>query len=316
MGETSLFDRAVAAALPLVPRPMVRRFAAPYVAGLTAADALRAATALRDEGLKATIDVLGEAVTAAEAVERAVGSYCHMLQLLKAKDVPAGISLKLSGLGAPHDWDLCYDAVRAVVACAADHGRFVRIDMEDSSFVEPTLALYRRLRDEGRDNAGIVLQARLWRTPADLDGLGGLRPDVRLCKGVYLEPPELAAQEADAVRHQYSALLRKLLRLGCRVAVATHDEVLVVDALAALDEHRVSAENYEFQLLLGVRPDLARVLARAGHRVRIYVPYGADAYAYSVRRLRENPHLAGAVAKGLLADPAGAVRTLTSPSSS
>ena len=310
MGGTSVFDRLVAAGLTMVPPPVIRRFAAPYVAGLTLGDALRTVAALRDDGLTATVDVLGEAVRDPAAVERAVANYTETLDGMAAGRLPSGVSIKPTALGAQIDWDLCRDASRVVVAAAATRGRFVRIDMEEAAFVTPTLALYRRLREEGHENTGIVLQARLWRTQADLDGLADLQPDVRLVKGVYLEPPELAAQDAEAVRRQFSALLRKLLRLGCHVAIATHDEVLVVDALAALDEHGVSRGRCEFQMLLGVRYDLACLLARAGHRVRLYVPYGSDVYAYSVRRLQENPHIAGAVARAMLADPAGTTRTL------
>jgi proline dehydrogenase len=307
---TSVFDRVVAAGLPVVPPPVIRRFAAPYVAGLTLDDAVRTVTRLRDDGLTATVDVLGEAVGDPAAVERTVAGYSGTLDAMAAAGLTAGLSVKPTALGGQIDWDLCRDAARAVVVAAAAHGRFVRLDMEESAFVTPTLSLYRRLREEGHENVGVVLQARLWRTPADLDGLADLQPDVRLVKGVYAEPPAVAAQDREAVRRQFSGLLRKLLRLGCRAAIATHDEVLVTDALAALDEHGVGPERCEFQMLLGVRYDLACLLARAGYRVRLYVPYGSDVYAYSVRRLKENPDIAGAVARAMLADPAGTIRNL------
>jgi proline dehydrogenase len=180
--------------------------------------------------------------------------------------------------------------------------------MEESDTIDGTLALYRRLREEGRERVGIVLQARLWRTSADVKALSDLAPDVRLCKGIYLEPPSVGMQDREAIRHSFSTLLRQLLRGGSRVAIATHDEVLVTDALAAVDEYAVPAGGYELQMLLGVRGDLAQTLRRAGHRVRIYVPFGKDVFGYSVRRLRENPAVAGHVARALAADLAHSVR--------
>lgn len=314
MNGMRAFDRLVAAGLPLVPPPVIRRFAAPYVAGVSLNDAARTVTDLRNGGLTATVDLLGESAGDPAAVEGVVVAYTRALDVMAAAGLPAGVSLKPSAFGGQIDWDLCHEAVRVVVAAAAAHGRFARLDMEGAAFVTPTLSLYRRLREEGHQNTGVVLQARLWRTPRDLDALADLRPDVRLVKGVYPEPPHLAAQDADAVRRQFSSLLRKLLRLGCHAAIATHDEALVVDALSAIDELGVSREGYEFQMLLGVRYDLARLLARAGHHVRVYVPYGSDVYTYSMRRLRENPDMAGAVVRAMLADPAGAIRSLLEPS--
>jgi proline dehydrogenase len=186
-----------------------------------------------------------------------------------------------------------------VVAGAEELGGFVRIDMEDSSTVDATLALYRDLRARGRKGVGIVLQSRLWRTIDDVLALAKLRPNVRLCKGIYLERPQIAMQDRDAIRASFSMLLRVLLKNGSYVAIATHDEQLIVDALATIQELGIGGDGYEFQSLLGVRSDLARLLAR-NHTVRIYVPYGSDSFAYSQRRLRENPQIAGYVARDTL----------------
>lgn len=307
MSDVGIIDRAVAAALPLVPTRLVRTFAAPYIGGETLEQALCVVRRLGSSGLAATLDVLGEHVHDEASVRGMVEAYRSALRALAAGGADSGVSVKPSALGAAIDWDLCHDAVTEVLREAAAE-RFVRLDMEESATVDGTLALYRRLRDDGHKNVGIVLQARLWRTSADVRALADLRPDVRLCKGIYLEPPGVGMQDREAIRRSFSALLRPLLRGGSRVAVATHDEVLVTDALAALDEHALAAGGYEFQMLLGVRSDLARTLHRSGHRVRVYVPYGKDVFGYSVRRLRENPAVAGHVARALAGDLARAVR--------
>jgi proline dehydrogenase len=201
------------------------------------------------------------------------------------------------------------EEVERVVRGAEDLGSFVRIDMEDASMTDGTLALYRDVRAAGHERVGIVLQSRLWRTMADVAALAPLTPDVRLCKGIYLEPPTVALQDRGAIRRSFASLLRRLLRNGSRVAIATHDEELIVDALDAVAETGVSSHAYEFQTLLGVRTDLARRLAQE-HRVRVYVPFGVDSFAYAQRRLRENPQIAGYVARDVLRDTARAVRSL------
>jgi proline dehydrogenase len=308
VSDVGVFDRAVAAAIPLVPTPLVRQFARPYIGGETLAEALDVVAGLNARDLSVTLDVLGEHVADAAAVEAAVAAYLAAIDAVAARDLRSGVSVKPSALGSLLSWDVCFEAISTVVAHAARAGRFVRIDMEDSATVDGTLDLYRRLRAAGHVNVGIVLQARLWRSAADVKALAGLRPDVRLCKGIYLESPALAMQQREAIRHSFAGLLRMLFRAGCRVGVATHDEVLVADALAAADELGIGADGYEFQMLLGVRPDLAETLRRSGHGVRIYVPYGRDVFPYSVRRLRENPAVAGHVARALARDLTAAAR--------
>ncbi|MGO8685104.1 MAG: proline dehydrogenase family protein [Thermoleophilia bacterium] len=220
--------------------------------------------------------------------------------------MPTHVSLKPSGLGSELSWEIAGEQIERVVKRAEDLGAFVRIDMEDATTIDKTLSLYRDLRGAGHERLGIVLQARLWRTAGDVETLADLKPNVRLCKGIYLEPPHIGMQDRDAIRHNYSHLLRRLLANGSFVAVATHDEELIVDALEALQTFGIGTDGYEFQALLGVRPDIAQLLAR-DHTVRIYVPYGPDSYAYAQRRLRENPQIAGYVARKTLHDMATAV---------
>jgi proline dehydrogenase len=308
MTEVGIVDRVIAASIPLVPTALVRHFAGPYIGGETLEEALAVVSGLNAGGLHATLDVLGEDVRDAAAVEATVAAYERTLAAVVERGLRSGVSVKPSALGSTFGWDACHEAVARVVVQAAGAGRFVRLDMEDSGTVDGTLELYRRLRSDGHDNVGIVLQSRLWRTAGDVRALVGLRPDVRLCKGIYLEPPEIGLQEREAIRHSFSALLRMLFRSGCRVGVATHDEVLVTDALAAADELGVGSGGFEFQMLLGVRPDLARALHASGYRVRVYVPYGQDVVPYSARRLGENPAVAGHVARALVRDATTAVR--------
>lgn len=297
--QTTLFDRAVAHAVPLVPHVIVRRLAAPYVAGHSLDDAVRTVRDLNRTGLQATVDILGEQVVDERTVVAAAEGYLQTLDTVHGAGLGANVSIKPSALGSLLSWELATREIERVVAHAEDLGSYVCIDMEDASTTDQTLKLYRRLRAAGHERVGTVLQARLWRTADDVTDLAPLRASLRLCKGIYLEPPAIAMQDRDAIRRSFSRLLRRLLSAGGYVAIATHDEELVVDALDAIAEIHVERDAYEFQMLLGVRPDLARLLARE-HTVRIYVPYGSDSYAYAQRRLRENPQIAGYVARDVL----------------
>ena len=294
-----LFDRLVARAVPLVPGPIVRRLGAPYVGGTTLEEALGLVADLQRRHLATTVDILGEGVDGDRTATAAGNAYIATLDTLAARGLPLNVSLKPSGLGSTLGWEVARRHIDSVVAHAEALAGFVRIDMEESSAIDATLALYRELRACGRERLGVVLQSRLWRTADDVDALAELKPNVRLCKGIYLEPPRIAMQDRDAIRASFSALLRRLLKNGSYVAIATHDERLIVDALSAIDELGVGTEGYEFQTLLGVRPDLARMLA-LHHTVRVYVPYGSDSFAYAQRRLRENPQIAGYVARDTL----------------
>jgi proline dehydrogenase len=308
--QTGVFDRLVSAAVPFVPDRIVRRLGAPYVAGTTLDDALRTVAALRADGLEATLDILGEHVADRTAARAAADAYVETLDALERRGLESHISVKLSGLGYGLGLDVAAEGVARIVRRAEELGSFVRLDMEDSSMTDDTLALYRRLRAAGHERVGVVLQARLWRTVADVEALAPLAPSVRLCKGIYLEPPTVGLQDREAIRRSVAVLLRRLLRGGSHVALATHDEALVVDALEAVAETGVGPDAFEFQTLLGVRGDLARLLAEQ-HRVRVYVPFGVDSFAYAQRRLRENPQIAGYVARDVIRDTARAVRTLT-----
>jgi proline dehydrogenase len=295
----TVLDRAIARVLPAVPRPVVRRLSDRYIAGAELADAVDVVRALNDAGKKATLDVLGEEVTTADDARAIRAEYERAMAAIEDEGLDANVSVKLTGLGLKVDEELCGENVRVLVRAAAANGRFVRIDMEDSSTTTATLDLYRQLRADGHDNVGIVLQAMLRRTLDDVRELAALQPNVRVCKGIYVEPAEIAYLGDEAVRFNFREAIAALWEAGAKVAVATHDDVLVEYALGLIQEHGLGLERYEFQLLLGVREELADELVRGGHTVRIYVPYGQKWYEYSLRRLQENPKMAGYVAKDL-----------------
>ena len=278
----------------------MRRLSDRYIAGPELADAIDTVRALNEAGRKATLDVLGEEVATADEALAIRAEYEQAMTAIEDEGVDANVSVKLTGLGLKVDPELCAESVRALVEIAAGHGRFVRIDMEDSSTTAATLDLYRELRAEGHLNVGIVLQAMLRRTLDDVGELVELQPNVRVCKGIYVEPADIAYQGDEAVRFNFVETIAALWEGGAKVAVATHDGALVAKALELIRDRGLGLERYEFQLLLGVREELADELVRGGHTVRIYVPYGRKWYEYSLRRLQENPKLAGYVARDVV----------------
>ena len=292
----AIYDRAIVRLLPAVPRPVVRRISDRYIAGTELDDAEACVSRLNGSGMAATVDVLGEEIHN-EAEARAIASaYRDALAAIERERLDSNVSVKPTALGLKVDRELARSLLEELVADARDRGNFVRIDMEDSSTTDATLDLYRRLRADGVDNVGVVLQARLRRTLGDVPDLH----NVRLCKGIYLEPPAIAYQDADEIRNSFRRSLAALLDQGTYVGVATHDEALIQHAVNEVRRRRLAREEYEFQMLLGVRPERADRLVRDGHRLRTYVPFGTHWYEYSLRRLQENPAIAGYVAADAL----------------
>ena len=292
----ALLDRAVVRLLPAVPKPVVRRISDRYIAGETAADACRVVKQLNEEGRMATIDVLGEEIANREQALEIVRAYHDVFEAIEREQLDSNVSVKLTGLGLKLGYEVCKQNLETVVRHAAESGNFVRVDMEDSTCTTDTLRMYRELRQEGLDNVGIVLQAYLRRTIRDIRELAPLKPNVRLCKGIYIEPPLIAYRDFEVVRKNFVFCHRELLRAGCYVGIATHDQWLIEQGLWLVDELGLGREEYEFQMLLGVRPLAGDKLVRDGHRLRVYVPFGRHWYAYSMRRLQENPKIAGYIA--------------------
>jgi proline dehydrogenase len=291
-----LLDRALVRMLPAVPKPVVRRISGRYIAGEELVDALGVVRRLNAEGKLATIDVLGEEITNPDEARSIAAAYREAFEAIEREGLDSNVSVKLTALGLKLGYELCRENLESVVEHAASRGNFVRIDMEDSSTTDDTLRLYRGLRAAGLDNVGIVLQARLKRTVEDVHALAKLRPNVRLCKGIYLEPAQIAFRDFEAVRANFLQALEELWDTGCYVGVATHDELLLDHAARGVARRGLGREGYEFQMLLGVLPALGDSLVRDGHRLRIYTPFGRHWYAYSLRRLQENPRIAGYIA--------------------
>ncbi len=295
----SFFNAVVARALPYIPKSIVGQVSKRYIAGTTLADAVRVVRDLNARGMMATLDLLGEDVyDVAEAVATK-DEWLKIVQTVKDQTLDSNVSLKLSQLGLRIDRELCYDNVKAIVEAARKVGNFVRIDMEDSSTTDDTLALYRRLRNDGFDNVGVVIQAYLRRSEADVRSLVAMKANVRLCKGIYREPEDIAFHDREEIRRQFVLLLRIMMESGCYVGIATHDEYVIDNSYTLIHQLGLERARYEFQMLLGVRESLRDAIVRQGHRLRVYVPFGEKWYAYSVRRLKENPQIAGYVVKAL-----------------
>ena len=245
----------------------------------------------------ATVDVLGEEITHEEETRAIAQAYRDVFAAIDEAKLDSNVSVKLTALGLELSYDLCRENLLDVVRTAAGYGNFVRIDMEDSSTTDDTLRLYRELREDGHENLGVVLQARLRRTLDDVHALADLRPSVRICKGIYLEPGTIAFTDYEAVRANFLRCLDALLDAGCYVGVATHDEWLIGESLARISQRGLGPLEYELQMLLGVREERRDELVAEGHRLRVYVPFGEHWYGYSLRRLQENPAMAGTIAK-------------------
>ena len=284
--------------LPLVPKAIVGRVASRYVAGEKLEDALAVVEKLAGEGAMATLDLLGEEVSERSRAIAAADEYVRMLEAIAARSLTSNVSIKLTSLGLKIDADFCRDNVERIVAAAAAHGNFVRIDMEDHTTTDRTLAIYRGIFAR-HQNVGVVFQAYMRRTLADIAALPAAGANVRLCKGIYIEPRPVAWKGYETVRLNFLEALEKLLSSGVYVGIATHDEHLTCGAVALVDRLKVPRERYEFQMLYGVDPELRKILIADGHRLRVYVPYGRDWYPYSTRRLRENPEVATHVLKGM-----------------
>jgi proline dehydrogenase len=296
--EPRLRDRAIARSLPLMPKRLVRRLSAPYIAGDTIGDAIATIRRIEQLGMSTTLDVLGEAVRTRYMAELTRDEYLAALDRLAELGNPdlVNVSVKLTALGLGLHDDLAAKHLRAIVKRADELGGFVRIDMEDSPFTDRTLDLYEVLRREGFDRVGVVIQAYLKRSRADVERLCAMKARVRVVKGIYLEPESIAFRDMRVINRSYLSLCEQLAEAGCHAAYATHDEMLVWETQQIVERHGLTADDYEYQMLLGVRESLRDDMVSRGYPTRIYVPFGARWYEYSIRRLRENPTVAGYVA--------------------
>jgi proline dehydrogenase len=269
----------------LVRRHGMRLGASRFVAGETLDECISVLRRLNDQGLHANTTLLGEGVLEPSATAPVVDAYAEVIDRIAAEGLKANVALKLTHLGLEIDEQLAYDNIARLLR----KGSFIRIDMEQSQFVDATLRVYRRLREEGFDNVGTVLQAYLYRTPGDLDSLFPLEPNLRLVKGAYLESPAVAYPKKADVDAAYAQLLERMLSAGGYTAVATHDESLIDHTIAYADANGIGRDRFEFQMLYGVRPQLQLDLVRRGYKVLVATPYGPEWYPYLMRRLGERP---------------------------
>ena len=298
--DSNLFDKAIAATLPFVPKAIVRKFAKRYVAGDSLDDAVQRVKDIMATGACATMDVLGEEISDIESGEAARVAYLEVLDRIVAEGLDANISIKLTAFGLKLDQEVTYQRVRDVVAHARELGNFVRIDMEDSSTTTDTINLYRRLRGEGFENVGLVLQAYMRRSSDDVAELKDLNPSYRLCKGIYIEPEEVAFKEFDEINDNFVKVLTEMFEdRASYVGIATHDHSLADRAEDLIAQNAIATERYEFQMLLGVDQTLGLKLMEKGHKLRVYVPFGDEWYLYCMRRLKENPKIGRYVLFGM-----------------
>ncbi|MBW5448267.1 proline dehydrogenase [Cohnella sp. CFH 77786] len=259
-----------------------------FVAGQSVEQAIQAVRKLNAEGMKATLDHLGEFVGTGEEAAESARMCIRTLEAIADSGVDSNLSLKLTSLGLDLGEDLCMRNMRTILETARKYGNFVRIDMEDSSHCQMTLDLFRRLRSE-YENVGVVIQAYLYRSGQDVEDLKALRANLRLVKGAYKEPPAVAFPHKNQVDDNFRKIIRQQLESGNYAAIATHDETVVEDMIAFIRERGIPNDAFEFQMLYGIAEHLQRRLVREGYRVRIYVPYGADWFGYFMRRLAERP---------------------------
>jgi proline dehydrogenase len=302
-----VLDRAIAESVPLIPRPIVRRISRRYIAGDTLDEAVETVWDLNRQGCVATIDVLGESTESKADAAARLRDYKRVIDALDEHELRSGISVKLTGLGLGLDEDLCWANLEEIVEYAGAKNRFVRVDMEDSPYTGVTLEMVLDLHRD-HQNIGAVIQAYMRRSLEDVQRLTEADISVRLCKGIYDEPRRIAYKDFDTVRENYRLLLEELLKGGSYVGIATHDEFLVWHALRLIHQLDVPKHRYEFQMLLGVDEELRGILVGAGHKLRVYVPFGEEWYEYSSRRLKENPRIAGYVAKDVLGSVASTIK--------
>ncbi len=285
-----MIEKLVLASLPYIPRPVMRRLASRYIAGETLEQALAKLADLSRRGHPGILDILGEHVESEAAARAAARAYAEAASAVAAAGLDAYVSVKPTHLGLTRDEGLCRELYADLIARCRDLRTFVRIEMEDHPTTDATLRVFETLRKRF-ENVGIVLQSRLFRTPADLDAFAPGRLDVRLVKGIYLEPASIAHVDPEPIRAAFVQCAGRLFARGARVSLATHDEGLADRCLALAREMGIEPDRYELQVLLGVREELWERWKRAGHRVRVYVPFGPEWRAYSQRRLRKNPQI-------------------------
>lgn len=297
-------NKMIAGLLPFMPKNLVWIFSKRYIAGKNIEDAIIISKKLNDEGMMVTIDLLGEFITKLHQAEENKNQYLNIIETIQKAKIDGNYSLKPTMFGLLIDKDVCYENIREIVAKAASFNNFVRIDMEDSQCVDLEIDLFRKLKKEFPKNVGLVLQAYLKRTNSDIKNLIDIHSkdtpiNYRLCKGIYVEPEKIAFKKYHEINKHFLEDLELMFQNGIYPGIATHDKALVEGAYELIEKYNVPKEMYEFQMLYGVTPQLRKSIVDANHRMRIYVPFGEQWFAYSTRRLKENPAMAKEIIKAL-----------------
>ncbi len=297
--EFIMLNHIIIKTLPVLPKSFVYLIAKKYIAGPHLNDAIIVSQELMKLNGASTIDMLGEFVTKREEALQNVTDIYEILNAIRNYNLATYLSIKPTSLGMGIDFDFGYENIEKIVKRANELGIFVRLDMENSPYTDSTLKIYKKLRDNGYDKVGIVIQAYMRRSINDINKLLEYRPNIRLCKGIYNEDESIAYKGFEEIRDNYKKLLKLILDNNCYVGIATHDEDLIQFALNEVKQRNLNIEKYEFQMLLGVREQRRNEILSLGHHLRVYVPYGKDWYGYSTRRLKENPKMAGHIFKAI-----------------
>ncbi len=292
-----ILNQLITTILPFIPKTIVGQVAKKYIAGVHLSDGVRVAKNLNGNGIKATMDLLGEDVKSADEAELIKNGIISIIQSIKENNLDSNVSVKPTQIGLKIDKELGYRSLKTIIEEADRLGNFVRIDMEDASTTDDTLAMYRRLCSDGFKNIGVVIQSYMRRSEADVRALVKDRTNIRLCKGIYNELPSIAYKEKQEIRDNFLMLLKIIIENGSYVGIATHDDYLIDNAYEMVQKYGLGKEQYEFQMLLGVREKRRNSIVSDGHNLRIYIPFGEQWYAYSMRRLKENPHMAWYITK-------------------
>jgi proline dehydrogenase len=299
-----MFNKMIAGMLPHMPRKLVWIFSKKYIAGETIEDAIRVSKDLNRQGIKVTIDLLGEFITDLKQADENRETYLAIIDRIQAENIDGNYSLKPTSFGLLLDKEACYRNIRQIVEKAAKYNSFIRVDMEDSPCTDLEIELFRKLKQEFPRHVGLVLQAYLRRTLGDIKNMEDLHTaasplSYRLCKGIYVEPETIAFKKYEEVNEHYLEDLDYLMSKGIHVGIATHDKPLVEGAYRLIEKYHVPRTGYEFQMLYGVTPELRKSIVDLGHTMRVYVPFGKEWFGYSTRRLKENPKIASHIIKAL-----------------
>jgi len=299
-----MLNKLIANILPHMPKKLVWVFSKRYIAGETLEEGILASKLLNEKGIEITIDLLGEFIQTVQEAEENKNHYLEIINRITSEKIKGNFSLKPTMFGLLIDLEVCYNYIREIVALAAEKNSFVRIDMEDSQCVDMELDLFRRLKMEFPANVGLVLQSYLRRTFSDLEALNDLNTEenpinFRLCKGIYVEPEEIAYKEFKEVQHYFLKDLECMFKNKMYVGIATHDKFLVEESYKLIEKYNVLNNMFEFQMLYGVTPDLRQSIVNRGSLMRVYIPYGEHWFGYSTRRLKENPKMATEIIKAL-----------------